>query len=193
MCSSHVALEHSKSISMMQTNSAQMDKDLTLHPQDHGRRTQWHKNSFIYESIPIWIYLSYNFSWCSGTLSCGILKTYFGILTYLELGQMWSLAPDQNLTYGVVWNPRLGFVFKLNNTRILQAVLARAQLYLVATWAAEALNKVSNACLTFTSMIRSLVKKKKIRLFLKPNWNIGFSLKTKNKKNGHRFVFISGN
>jgi len=30
----------------METRNAQMNKELTLHPQHHGRRTQWHKNLF---------------------------------------------------------------------------------------------------------------------------------------------------
>lgn len=106
--------------------------------------------TFIYQSIPIWICLSYSQNIMKSYLSCGILKIYLGIWTYLELGQMWSLAPDQislELSLITIWNFRSVFAFNLNNARILQAVLIRAQLF---WWLPEHLRlyvmNVSNAC-----------------------------------------------
>lgn len=171
-CSSQAALERSKSIGTTQTCSARAEEDLTLHPRYCGRKNQRHNNSFIYESIPIWIYLSYNFHDVLGLCHVVYLKYIFGfwhIWSWVRCGAWLRIRISLTLSLVVGRNPRLGFVFKLNNTRILQAVLVRARLYLVATWAAEALNKVSNACSTFTNMVKSLVKKKKIRLFF---WNL---------------------
>lgn len=154
-----VSLKHSKSISTMQTYSEQMNKDLTLHPPCHGRKPYLFVKAFLFGYI-------YHITFYDVLGLCQVvyLKYILGfwhIWSWVRCGAWLQIRISLTLSLVVEWNSRLGFVFKLNNTRIMQAALVRAQLYLVATWAAEALNNISNTCLTFTSMIRSLVRKEK--------------------------------
>lgn len=113
---------------------------------------------------------------------------FWHIWSWVRCGAWLLIRISLTLSLVVVRNPRLGFAFKLNNTRILQAVLVRAQLYLAATWAAEALNKVSNTCPTFTSRIGNLFKKRKSDFF----WNLTGMQASPSPKKGHRFGIISG-
>lgn len=154
-----VSLKHSKSISTMQTYSEQMNKDLTLHPPCHGRKPYLFVKAFLFGYI-----YHITFYDVLGLRQVVYLKYILGfwhIWSWVRCGAWLQIRISLTLSLVVEWNSRLGFVFKLNNTRIMQAALVRAQLYLVATWAAEALNNISNTCLTFTSMIRSLVRKEK--------------------------------